>query len=192
METNRPTTGITLDTSHPKIDGTLPLKLRVMYKKKPRYFAVTVELRKGIIIDSLTLGDLFLIKHKTLDKDHPKLTYSDKKIYKEIGLLLADKETFASEILHELKDDFTFDGFKDRFTGVKKIGDPGNVFICYAKKIKELEANNQFGTASSCNLSLKSLKLFIKSTTGKEPERLYFKDITVSWLRSYLHRFPKS
>ncbi len=185
MKPTRPTTGIALDTSHPKADGTLPLKLRVILERKPRYFGISLELRDGSVIESLTLADLFFIKHKTLDKDNPKLTYSDKKIYKEIGLLLADKEKFANEIIYELRDNFTFYSFKDRFTGIKKIGDEDNVFPYFAKKIKELEANNQFGTASSYDLSLKSLKMFIQSVTGKEPEKLYFKDITVSWLRSY-------
>lgn len=174
METTRPSTGIALDTSHPKTNGTLPLKLRVTYERKPRYFAISIELRDGTRIDSLTPEDLASAKEA-----------SPKKKFKEISILLADKEKIANEILTELKDNFTFELFSERFTGIKKASDPGNVFIGYAEAIKELEANNQIGTASSYDLSLKSLKAFLKSTTGREPSKLYFKEITVSWLRKY-------
>jgi integrase len=173
MET-RPTTGITLYTLQPKKDGSLPLKLRVTSERYAKYYAINIELRDGSKIDSLTPDNL---KKARAEKPKGK--------FKEIGLLLADKEKFANEILNELKDNFTFEDFKNRFSGVKKTIDAYNVFYWYAEKIKDLNDNNQLGTASSYDLSLKSLKAFIKSTTGKEPLRLQFKDITVKWLQKY-------
>lgn len=192
MESTRPTTGIALDTLHPKVSGLLPLKLRVISERKHRDYAIRIETRTGNIIDSLTPGDLYLMfpqkknkSNKELGKTDLKLTYPDKKIYKELAILLADKEKIANEIITELIDTFTFEAFSDRFTGRKKASDPGNVFLRYAETIKDLEINNQFGTASSYDLSLKSLKAFIKHEKGKEPEKLYFKDVTVIWLRRY-------
>lgn len=186
MEQIRPTTGIAIDPSHAKTSGLYPLKLRVISDRKPRYFAISIETRSGQVIDSLAPDDLLFMKpKKTTDKSKLKLTYQDKKLYKEIALLLADKENYANEIISELKDNFSFEAFKDRFTGKKQAKDPGNVFIKYADTIKELKENNQFGTASSYELSLKSLKSFMQSITGKEPGKLYFKDITVNWLRRY-------
>jgi len=174
METTRPTTAITLDTLHPKSDETLPLKLRVISERKARYYAVSIEMRDGAIISSMTPDDL-----KEAKAEKPK------KQFKEISLLFADKEKIANEILNDLKEGFTFDLFKDRWSGVKKIGDPGNVFIRYADTIKDLESNGQYGTASLYDLSEKSLKAFIKSSTGKDAAKLYFKEITVKWLQAY-------
>lgn len=174
METARPTTAITLDTLHKKADGTLPLKLRIISERKARYYAVSVELRDGTKISSMTPEDL-----KEAKSEKPK------KAFKEIGLLLADKEKYANEILNELKSDFTFESFKDRFSGLKKAVDPGNVFFRYSETIKELESNQQYGTASSYDLSQKSLRAFMKSISGKEPTKLYFKEITVKWLQRY-------
>ena len=174
METTRPTTAITLDTLHPKADGSLPLKLRIISERKARYYAVSVELRDGTIISSMTPEDL-----KETKSEKPK------KGFKEIGLLLAGKEKFANEILNELRSEFSFEKFKDRFSGIKKASDPGNVFFGYTEAIKELESNQQYGTASCYDLSEKSLKAFMKSDSGKEPTKLYFKEITVKWLQRY-------
>jgi len=109
METTRPTTGITLYTLQPKKDGSLPLKLRVILERYARYYAVSIELRDGTKIDSLTPDDL-----KKARAEKPK------GIFKEISLLLADKEKFANEIINELKDNFSFEDFKNRFSGIKK------------------------------------------------------------------------
>ncbi len=192
MEQIRPTTGIALDTLHPKVSGLIPLKLRVISERRHRDYAIRIETRAGDIIDSLSPGDLYHIfpqkrkkSKKEVDKKDLKLTYADKKIYKELAILLADKEKFANEIITELKDNFSFEAFSDRFTGKKKASDPGNVFLMYAETIKELQLNDQLGTASSYDLSLKSLKAFLKDSTGKEPEKLYFNDITVNWLKKY-------
>ncbi len=174
METTRPTTAITLDTLHPKASGALPLKLRVISERKARYYAVSIELRDGTIIDSMTPDVL-----KEAKAEKPK------KQVKEISLLFADKEKIANEILNELKECFTFDAFKDRWSGVKKSSDSGNIYFRYAEVIKDFETNGQYGTASNYDLSVKSLKNFIKATTGKEPAKLDFKEITVKWLQRY-------
>ncbi|HEY5592590.1 MAG TPA: site-specific integrase [Paludibacter sp.] len=174
METTRPTTAITLDTLHAKQNGTLPLKLRVISERKARYYAVSIELRDGTKIDSMTPD---ILKEAKAEKP--------KKQFKEISLLFADKEKIANEILNELKEGFTFEAFKNRWSGVKKASDSGNIYFRYAEVIKDFETNGQYGTASNYDLSVKSLKNFIKATTGKEPAKLDFKEITVKWLQRY-------
>lgn len=174
METTRPTTAIVLDTLHKKTDGTLPLKLRIISNRVARYYAVNVELENKTIIDSLTKADFKKTK-----------TGKPRGIHKEIGLKLAAKEQAANDILAEIEDSFSFDLFKERYTGKKPASDPGNVFISYAETIQELTENNQIGTASSYDLSLKSIKAFMQSTSCNEPKKLYFRDITPKWLKNY-------
>ena len=174
METTRPSTGITLDTLHPKKDGTLPLKLRIISARVARYYAICIELRNGTKIDSLTPGELVMAKAE-----------KPRGVSKEIALHFADKENIANEIISELKENFTFETFKERFSGTKKASEPDNVFYWYDLKMKELENNNQLGTLNNYSSSLGSLKAFIKYSTQKEPAKLLFKDITFKWLQKY-------
>lgn len=171
----RPTTQIVLDTRNKRSDETLPLKLRVTYERKPRVYGIKLELDDKTIIDSLTTEDFEKVKTQG-KKEAEKFT----QIREKLSII----QNEARGIIKKL-DPFTFDSFRDQFTGVKKASDAGNVFIKYTETIKELEQNNQLGTASSYDLSLKSLKAFIKDATGKDPEKLHFKDITVNWLRKY-------
>jgi integrase len=176
METSqRATTQIVLDTRSVRPDKTLPLKLRVTFERKPRVFGIKIKLDDGTEIDSISKSDFENVKNKK-KKEPEKFT--------EIREKLSFIETEAREIIKKL-DPFTFNTFRDKFAGYKKASEPGNVFLKYDEKIKKLEENSQLGSASNYDLSLKSLKTFIKSTTGKDPEKLYFKDITVNWLRKY-------
>ena len=178
METaKRATTKIVLDTRNQRSDETLPLKLRVTFERKPRVYGIKLKLDDLSEIDSLTTEDFEIV---TFPKPKEKVTDQVKEIREKLSIIQSE----ARDIIKKL-DPFSFDSFRDQFTGKKKASDPGNVFFKYAEKIKELEERNQLGTASSYDLSLKSLKAFSKSSTGNEPEKLYFKDITVNWLRKY-------
>jgi len=177
METaKRATTKIVLDTRNKRSDETLPLKLRVTFERKPRVYGIKLKLDDLSEIDSLTTEDFKIVQDKQGKKEAERFT--------EIREKLSIIQSEARDIIKKL-DPFTFDSFRDQFTGKKKASDPGNVFLKYAETIKDLDSNNQLGTASSYDLSLKSLKAFIKSSTGNEPEKLYFKDITINWLRKY-------
>lgn len=178
METaKRATTKIVLDTRNKRSDETLPLKLRVTFERKPRVYGIKLKLDDLSEIDSLTTTDFETV---TFPKPKEKVTDQVKEIREKLSII----QNEARGIIKKLEP-FTFDSFRDQFTGVKKASDAGNVFIKYAETIKDLEQNNQLGTASSYDLSLKSLKAFIKDATGKDAEKLLFKDITVNWLRKY-------
>lgn len=172
----RATTKIVLDTRNKRADETLPIKLRVTFERISRVYGIRLKLDDLSEIDSLTDEDLTTVQGKQKPKEADRVT----EIREKLNIIQAE----ARDIIKKL-DIFTFDAFRDQFTGAKKATDPGNVFYKYVERIAALEANNQLGTASSYDLSAKSLKAFIKSITGTEPERLNFTDVTVSWLRKY-------
>ncbi len=171
------TTGIILDSRHPRKDGTHPLKLRVIFERKARFYTITITLPDKTQLDSLTPDDLA----KALSNSTRAIRF------KEIGAELRKVVMNADDIIKSL-DPFTFDLFKQKFTGKRKAtseSDPGNVYFKYLQTIQELEKNNQHGSASNYDLSLKSIKAFVKFAKGKESTRLMFHEITVSWLRRY-------
>ena len=208
METKQVTTAIVLDSRYTKKDGTHPIKLRIVFNRSSRMYAISIKLHDNTLIDSLTPDDINKVKGRdpkeapqktTSDKptsDEPndlserKLTFSFKKkdTYKEISQLLAAKEMEAITIIKKL-DPFEFDKFRDAFTHKKEKfeGEPENIFWHYKRTVDELQNNNQLGTASNYDLSCKSLKRFIKkkNKTDKEPTKLLFKEVTVDFLTKY-------
>jgi integrase len=78
---------------------------------------------------------------------------------------------------------FTFDAFEKKLLRLK--GDNSNVIYHYNTIIDKLKANGQIGTADNYNLSINSIKAYIKHKTGKEPEKVTFYEITSDFLNSY-------
>ena len=78
---------------------------------------------------------------------------------------------------------FSFEIFEKKL--YRKSGEAENIFWHYEQVIDELKKNNQLGTASNYDLSLKSLKGFIDHTKGKAPEKLLFSEVTANWLNRY-------
>jgi site-specific recombinase XerD len=169
MKATTPTTGITLDNSHPKKDGTLPIKLRVIHERKPRYFAVKFILPDYSEIDSLTPGDL---ERALSDKTRNERL-------RQIGERLNSERKRANEIIALLKDGFTFTEFKNQFTGIKTTADHGNIFYRYKTTIEDLKKENRFGTLNTFVTSLKHLQTFAGS------DMLQYKDVDVKWLQNF-------
>jgi len=169
MKTYTPTTGITLDNSHPKKDGTLPIKLRVIHERKPRYFAVKIQLPDNSEIDSLTPGNL---ERALSDKTRNERL-------RQIGERLNTERKRANDIIALLKGGFTFKEFKKQFTGIKATADNGNIFYRYNTTIESLMIENRFGTAATFSSSLKSLRTFAGT------DKLHYRDVTVNWLQKY-------
>jgi len=96
----------------------------------------------------------------------------------EIQSVLDKAEKAAKDI-----ETFTFEEFERVL--FQKSGEPENVFYQYGLIIKQYSENKQIGTASSYDLSKKSIKNFIKDTTGREPEILRFREINPKWLNDY-------
>jgi len=88
----------------------------------------------------------------------------------------------ADEVAGKLNP-FSFEQFEKKF--LRTSGDGGNVFYQYAQCIKTLKENNQLGTASNYEMSLQSLKNFLIFLKGKEPSKLFFTEISPTWLNKY-------
>ena len=185
METSQVTTAIILDLRRKKMDGTYPLKLRVINERKSNVYPISIKLNDKITINSLTLVDYDKVKGLK-SPEGTVFTYKHKDTYKDIKKKLTDKEEEAIEIIKRL-DYFHFDKFREEFQReeTKPAGEPNNVFFQYERYIEILELNDQLGTASNYSLSCKSIKRFIKAEKGKEPTRLDFRDVTVDFLKKY-------
>lgn len=124
----------------------------------------------------------------------PKKNLNDKE--KDIKLYLNEFENRAYTIGKELLP-FTFLTFEKKLFRNKSAGI--NILYHYNEKIEILKKNNQIGTASNYDLSLKSIGTFIlkkvafSSFKEKEQEvlkavkNLTFYDINDLWLKDYEH-----
>ena len=91
-------------------------------------------------------------------------------------------ETKANETAKEIKP-FSFEKFEKKL--YRKTGEGENVFYQYQLMIdKNLKAGS-LGNSDIYRLSLKSIKDYLFQTSGKEPSKLLFSEITPSWLKNY-------
>ena len=78
---------------------------------------------------------------------------------------------------------FSFAEFSKRL--YRKSGDGTNIIYHYQQVMSSLIHNGQLSTESSYDLSLKSLKAFIKERKGSVPNSISFFDINKEWLTDY-------
>ncbi len=156
---------IYLDTRRQKADGTFPVKLRVYSTilGKTKFYPTTF---------NLTESDFSEVWEKTRPK----------KEYRETNLEIKSIEKRADDIAKELKI-FSFEQFEKRWN--RATGSKEDIFYHFTEALENLRSNNQFGTASNYQLSLKSLKDFIEFKTGYQPEKLLFAEISQDWLQKY-------
>lgn len=109
-------------------------------------------------------------------------TVKPRREHEEVREQLQAEVKRARDIAKNLEP-FSFTDFEKRLFTSK--GDAANVFWHYQQIIGELKRNNQLGTASNYELSLKSLKGYIEHTKGNTPEKLLFKEITKKWLNDF-------
>jgi integrase len=156
---------IYLDTRRKKKNGKFPVKLRV--------FAPTIQKQK-----------LYNTSFEYTENEFDSIwkTSKTRTENKEAKKELMDIESNALEIAKNLIP-FTFDAFEKKLLRLK--GDNSNVIYHYNTIIDKLKANGQIGTADNYNLSINSIKAYIKHKTGKEPEKVTFYEITSDFLNSY-------
>jgi site-specific recombinase XerD len=149
-----------LDVRRPKKNGKYPLKLR-MFTSNPRK------------------QKLYNTVFDFTEKEFTNIweTLKPRNEHKKIRLKLQALENKANDVASKLPY-FTFEAFERSFLG-KINPDRNSVVLYYDKVLIEYYNNNQLGTASSYELSLKSLLNF----HGKDS--LTFYDITPSWLKGY-------
>lgn len=151
------------DSRRPKADGKCPVRLRVYFQGKTRYFPIDLDLTEK--------------EFEGATVPNPKKAYSD---YHELMEGVKEKAKEARDSLTI----FSFDAFE------KKLYDmaPPKVDVpsYYNSYIKELEEEGRVGTASSYTLSLKSLRGYqAYKAMGRKPGELGFLAIDEVWLKGY-------
>lgn len=162
------TVSLYLDTRRKKDNGSFPVKIRV-------YDATTKKAR------------LYTTDFDLSEKDFDRILFPEK------GQRFRKEETEIREDLEDLKDhysekiksltSFTFEAFEKSLELTSR--ELMDAFFHFDSYIQELREYKRISTASSYELSKKSLKAFVKSKTGKEPKKLLFQDITIKFLNDY-------
>lgn len=133
----RPHTRIVLDTRRKLKSGKYPVKLRLTFRRKQRYYSTEIELSP--------------IEFEAVMGKAPK------KRDKEIRLNLDALDQKANDIVNRIG---VFDF--DRFEAILYADDLvyGDLYSVYQKQIEELKKSDQLGTASNYSSSMNSLKAF--------------------------------
>ncbi len=158
-------TSIVLDTRRAKGKNLYPVKLRV--------YSTQLQIKK-----------LYSTKYDLSKKDFASIMQTERPRleYKGIRNELTAIEARANDICKKLTP-FSFVQFEKKY--LRNTGEGSDLIYQYNEAIKKLKSNNSINTASSYELSLKSLKDFIKHSKGKEPTKISFSDITSDWLQKY-------
>ncbi len=156
MINNTVSTAIILDTRRAKKDGTFPLKLRLTFHRKQKYYGTGL---------SLTAED-----YDKVMGDRPRNDY------KQLRLQLTSIEEKAWEVIRNLSP-FSFQAFEKQYNSKKH--DIRDVFAAFQAYIDKLDADGRAGTAYSYSASLTSFKAFVSR------KKLPFDEITVEFLEGY-------
>jgi integrase/recombinase XerD len=151
------------DTRKPKSNGKCPVRLRVYFQGKTRYYAVDLDLTEKEFAGATATN--------------PRKNYLE---YHEILEGIKEKAKAARDSLTI----FTFEAFERKLydTAPPKEDVPGY----YHSYIKEMEKEGRVGTASSYSLSLKSLLGYhTYRAAGRKPEALGFLTIDKDWLKGF-------
>jgi integrase/recombinase XerD len=153
------TTAIVLFTKKIKQDGTYPVKLRVTYNRKQKYYGVEF---------SCTTDDFNKIMQK-----------NPRGAFKDVRSKLNDKEKAARKIIENITD-FSFTLFEKHYLSVKS--DLNNVYSAFEAFISELSKEGRETTAITYRCALNSLKKYKSNLlfTDVTPEFLKGYDL---WMR---------
>ena len=156
---------IYLDTRRTKANGKFPVKLRI-FTPHPRQ------------------QKLYNTKYEFTEKEFDSIWTSSKPRleYKEIRNEIRAIEITADEVAKAIIP-FSFKQFEKKY--LRNTGDGQDIIYQYEQIRERLISNSSINTASGYELSLKSIKDFIKHTKGKEPSSIAFSEITPEWLQKY-------
>ncbi|HRG53358.1 MAG TPA: site-specific integrase [Bacteroidia bacterium] len=158
-------TSIILDTRRAKEKGVYPVKLRI--------YSTRLQKKK-----------LYSTQYDFSKKDFASIFETEKprNEYKELRNQLRGIELKADAVCKTLNP-FSFFEFEKKF--LRNTGEGANVIYQYEQTVKRLKSQNNLGTASNYELSLKSLLAFVQAEKGKTPVKLPFHEITPEWLKKY-------
>ncbi len=149
------TVATTIDTSHPKQDGTFPVKIRVTYARQRRYYP--------------TGKDLTLDQWNTLSTAKgQKMGAVRKDIENSYNIVRSTVEELASA------GEFTLDALNNRLK--RATGDTVNT--AFRAKIEALRQAGRIGNMIVYDNVLKGIERFAGNA-------VYFDSVTVNWLKRY-------
>jgi len=154
---------IYLDKRRKNKNGMYPIKIRITHNRVRKYYSTGFH-----IDDQNSLDALF------------KPNVRGKK--KTIQLTLIKIKSKAESIIESMTD-FNFVQFETRFLSKVDNVDYRNVFSCMAMYRDKLKNENRVSTASSYDVTINSIKSFLKEK--KRKSNLLFGDISPSWLQEY-------
>lgn len=157
MYNTKPVTSIFLDTRREKKDKTYPVKLRITFHRKRKYYSITKK--------SLTESDF-----EKVMGDKPRGNF------RKTRLELDEFKHDADEVIRKM-DAFTFEQFELNF--FKKTSQPDDVFSFFDSYIEELESEDRLNTAESYSYAKKSIQDFCSCA------KLSFDRISVEFLEKY-------
>lgn len=163
MAINKATYSIILFKKQPKADATFPLKLRITFERKQKYYGI------GWSFNENTWSKI--------NSSKARLEYRD------IKLKLLEIENKAKKVIDyfdKTDDVFSFARFEEIFFNQQNNTD--YVFEAYKTRIEELKADGKISTALSLSCALKSFETHFKNKSIK------FRDITVKVLNEYEDR----
>ena len=156
---------IYLDTRRLLNDGKYPVRLRV-YASTPR------------------IQKLYTTPFAYSQRDFESIwnTTKPRSEHKDARLMLAALESKAMELAKKITP-FTHEQFERQYN--RKASDVNRVAFYYEQRIAELTKSGQLGTASSYELSMKSIAHFANLKKAGKFDRLTFQDVTADWLKEY-------
>lgn len=146
------------DTRRVKNDGRYPVKIRITYSRRRKYFPTGYDLSKN---------------------DFERIIRSSKRLSAEdqtIRSNLRELEGKAIKIVNDLKA-FSFDAFARKFNS--NLDTTDSVYDLFTEYISELESRDQVKTAAMYQTAANSIDEFHKG--------LQLIDVSNKWLRSYQH-----
>ena len=148
---------VLLDTRREKKGGIYPVKIRITYQRKQKYYPIGI--------------DLSLQDFEKVQGLKPRGEFKEQKIY------LNALEKRAIDAIKRLPE-FSFEAFEKQFLKQKPTGQ--DVYSFYERYIKDLTEEGRPGTASSYQCSYNSLKSF-------HPRKLSFEKVSPDLLKDYEH-----
>ena len=183
--TQTATAKIILETRYPGKDGKSPIKLRVTYHKKSRYYVMRYPKKSN---DGSKQDETITLLLKvfeevggqtiTLSKDDYKRASCEKPRgkYSTYKTMFTYFETKASNVIGKITP-FSFERFESQY--FSKPTDDKDIFSMLDMRSKELREEGRISTAIGYECTLQSLKKFT------EKDKFPFENINVTWLQRY-------
>ena len=154
-----------LDKRRAKASGKYPVKLQV-FTASPRnqkLYSTTFELSEKEF-------------NSIWNTVKPRTEFKEQR--KDMQALFSKATNIADKL-----NPFTFEQFEKQL--YRKAGDSINIGYNYTQVIQQLIKTKQIGTASTYELSQKSLKTYTEKSKKQNFDKLTFLDITTDWLKGY-------